>query len=266
MEKLSPMTAIEVSPEMISLVGSGTVPRLDLPPCSTVASPVAFVVMFGSDAPTATVAFSAAPSRAVLDTIGRNRVILLVSREACERILGAAPLPQDGALLHLPACLRAIALAIVDCDLPEMARTPYRLAKSIELLCDLLVAQSRGDLLPIGQDRALSSSDRYRLLTARRIIEERWAEKLTLDMIARTAGLNRAKLTRGFREMFDCSVADAIAEQRLGKAGQMLLATDLPVSSIGYRCGYLNNASFTRAFARKFGQAPTHYRAGRLAA
>nr|WP_314466234.1 AraC family transcriptional regulator [uncultured Novosphingobium sp.] len=264
MENESPMAAIEVSPEMVSLVGAGPVPPLHT--LSSPAEPVAFVVTFGSAGIAATLRYLAAPDCLSLDAERQERVILLVARAACERILGAASLPADGALHHLPADLRAIALAIRDCDLPEMARTPYRLAKSIELLCDILRAQGQGDLVPVSQDRVISSADTRRLLAARRIIEERWAEKLTLDMIARAAGLNRAKLTRGFREMFDCSVADALADQRLRRAGQMLLSTDLPVSSIGYRCGYLNNASFTRAFARKFGQAPTYYRAGRLAA
>lgn len=269
MTEQSPMTAIEVSPEMISLVGEGPLPSFDSPPAS-----VAFVMTFGSVGIPATLRYLAAPDRTSLDEVlgaeRQERVILLVSAEACGRILGDAPLPGDGAVHHLPTALRTIALAIRDCDLPEMARVPYRLAKSIELLCEILRAQGQGDLVPVGQDRVPSSTDTRRLLAARRIIDERWSEKLTLDMIARAAGLNRAKLTRGFRELFDCSVADAIAEQRLREAGQMLLSTDLPVSSIGYRCGYLNNASFTRAFARKFGQAPTHYRAhyrtGRLAA
>ena len=98
------------------------------------------------------------------------------------------------------------------------------------------------------------------------MIDERWRENPTLDGIARACGLNRTKLTRGFRSMFACSVSDAIAERRLGGARQMLLATDLPIASVGYRCGYLNNASFARAFARRFGEAPSQLRAQRAAA
>lgn len=178
---------------------------------------------------------------------------------------GPVPLRFDTAY-YLPAPLRAIALTIRDCDLHEAAATPYRLAKCIELLCDILRTAREGGFIPIDQDAILSRADSERLLAARRLIEERWAEKLTPDMIARACGLNRAKLTRGFRDMFDCSVADAIAQQRLGKAGEMLLTTELPVSSIGYKCGYLNNTSFTRAFVRRFGIAPTQYRSHRLAA
>ena len=69
-------------------------------------------------------------------------------------------------------------------------------------------------------------------------------EKLTLDQIARSCGINRSKLSRGFRELYRCSVSEALAERRLAEARQQLLATDLPVSLIGYRSGYLNNASF----------------------
>jgi AraC family transcriptional activator of pyochelin receptor len=66
--------------------------------------------------------------------------------------------------------------------------------------------------------------------------------------------------------MFDCSVAEALAERRLAQASRLLLTTDLPVSSVGYEAGYLNNASFARAFGRHFGRSPSDYRAGALVA
>lgn len=257
----SQFTAIQVSPEMLSLVGMGNIGVVEAPPHA-----VGFVLTFGGPGIPATVRFLAHPQRQALDGDTQTRLVLLVSRDACERIGGGPLAWTDGSLLHLPAALRAIALAIRDCALPDAASTPYRLAKSIELLCELLLAHRSHALVPVSPDGILSRADTQRLMAARQVIDERWAEKLTLDMIARASGLNRRKLTRGFREMFDCSVADAISIQRLREAGQMLLATDLPISSIGYRCGYLNNASFTRAFARHFGEAPTHYRARRLAA
>jgi AraC family transcriptional activator of pyochelin receptor len=259
------MAAIEVSSEMLALVGAGRISRVDPPPRA-----VGFVLTFGATGTPATMRYLAQPSDKALDADPQTRLILLVSRNACERIAGSPLAFADGELLHLPSALRAIALAIRDCDLPPAASTPYRLAKSIELLCDLLRAHVGDALVPVSPDGILSRADTQRLLAARQVIDERWAEKLTLDMIARASGLNRGKLTRGFREMFDCTVADAISGHRLSEARQMLLATDLPVSSIGYRCGYLNNASFTRAFTRRFGQAPTQFRAqfraGRLAA
>ena len=72
--------------------------------------------------------------------------------------------------------------------------------------------------------------------------------------------LGQAKLTQGFREMYKCTVAEAVSERRLSHARMLLTLSDLPISSIGYRCGYQSNASFTRAFARRFGMTPTDMR------
>jgi len=162
--------------------------------------------------------------------------------------------------------MRAIALAIRDCALQPAAALPYRLAKSIELLCEILGALGAGRLTLANGPATLSQLDLQRIAAARQLMDEQWHEKLTLDQIARSCGINRSKLSRGFRELYRCSVSEALAERRLAEARQQLLATDLPVSLIGYRSGYLNNAAFTRAFGRRFGQSPSNFRACGVAA
>lgn len=262
MDGAMPMQCVEVSHEMIALIGSGGVGDRDWP-----VDAIAIDFAFGGPGSASSFRYHARPDRDVLDSDGGTaRLILIICPDACRRVFG--DLPGSEGCYHMPAAVRAIALALRDCALPVAMRDTYRLAKSIELLCETfsLLVDRPEELVPMIGDGQLSHADGQRILAARRLIDERWSEKLTLDDIARACGLNRTKLTRGFREMFDSSVADALAEQRLGEARQMLLATDLPVSSIGYRCGYLNNASFTRAFARRFGVAPTQYRACKVAA
>jgi len=257
------MDHVQVSHEMVALMGAGPVGDHEWP-----ANAIAIVFDFGGEGAAPTFRYAPRPTRHALDADGAaSRLILIVCPDACRRVFGGLP-AGDGGSYHMPAAVRAIALALRDCVLPTAMRDTYRLAKSIELLCETLglMVGRPGELVPMIGDGQLSHADSQRILAARRLIDERWSEKLTLDGIARACGLNRTKLTRGFRDMFDSSVADALTEQRLGEASQMLRATDLPVSSIGYRCGYLNNASFTRAFARRFGVAPTQYRACRLAA
>jgi AraC family transcriptional activator of pyochelin receptor len=243
---------VEVSHEMLSFVGSGAVPSDGWPGG---ALGMSFRL---SDA---TLAFHAEPTAAAMS---ESELAVVVTAAACRRIFGFVP-DQD-ARWHLPSELRAIVIAVVDCRLPGPACETLRLAKSIELLCATFEKLSDDALVPSDGGGDLNEMDARRIVAARRLIDERWHEKLTLDAIARACGINRAKLTRGFRSMFDMSVSDAIADLRLAEAGQMLRSTDLPVSSIGYRCGYLNNASFTRAFSRRYGVAPTLYRAHRLAA
>jgi AraC family transcriptional activator of pyochelin receptor len=252
------MARIPVSPEMVIHLGTGPVGESEWP-----AQSVAFIIDYASPSLT----YRARPTTKQLDRDSdQSRLILVVARDAVTRLLGCKLDMDDGDRFHIPAGLRAIAIAARDCAFHEGARMIYRGAKGIETLCELLQLHQNEELVPFGGAGTLSMADSQRLMVARRYIEDRWSEKITLDTIARACGLNRAKLTRGFRDLFSCSVADAIVETRLGEAKQMLLVTDLPVSSIGYRCGYLNNASFARAFSRHYGVAPTQYRAARLAA
>ncbi|MBY0568631.1 MAG: AraC family transcriptional regulator [Hyphomonadaceae bacterium] len=236
---------VEVSQEMTLVLGEGPVAGVPMPPCP-------FVLAFNVD--------TAAPTVTLTECGGQlpDGLVLVIERAAFERIGGAS---DDQCAFHLPSDLRAIVLAIRDSALSGETRKIYRLGKSIELLCETIGAQSSGELVPLAGESTLSLDDTSRIAAARRMIDERWNEKLTLDKIARACGVNRAKLTRGFRDMFNCTIAEAIAERRLSQAKLMLRTTDLPVSSVGYENGYLNNASFARAFSRRFGLSPSDFRA-----
>lgn len=246
-------TRIEVSPEMEAFVGAGALPESLLP---------GDVLVFRFRLTNATFALSPLPVPAC--DLDAADIVFIVTTEACRRIFGIVP--TDPSAWHLPSDMRAIALAIIDCRINGNAATTLRMAKSIELLCVAFEKLADDSLVPADGAGDLSAAEARRIVAARRLIDERWNEKLTLDSIARSCGINRVKLTRGFRTMFAMSVADAILERRLGGARELLLVTDLPVSSVGYQCGYLNNASFSRAFSRRFGQTPSHFRTEGLAA
>lgn len=235
---------VEVSAEMTLLMGTGAV-SAPLPP-----DPL--LLAFAADGATPTLSFSP-NSEAPPDGL-----VLVIERAAFERVGGCAF--DEAYAFHMPSALRAIVLAILDSERDGETLKVYRLAKSIELLCETIRLQRADELAPLGGG-ILSLDDARRVAAAKRMIDEHWNEKLTLDKIARACGINRAKLTRGFRDMFNSTIAEAIAERRLSQARLMLRTTDLPVSSIGYENGYLNNASFARAFARRFGVSPSDFRA-----
>ena len=239
---------IDISPEMIAFVGHGPTDRTKRP-----ADPLTLTFRCGD---------------ATVSTAGDDEdadLVLVVAAEACNRIFGFAPSGEFTAW-HLASPIRTVMLGILDCTLAEPARETLRAGKCIELLCLVVEALREDTLVPANAMGDWSELDTQRIVAARRMIDDRWREKLTLDDIARACGLNRTKLTRGFRDLYACTISDAIAERRLGGARQLLLASDLPISSIGYRCGYLNNASFTRAFSRRFGEAPSQMRIHRVAA
>jgi AraC family transcriptional activator of pyochelin receptor len=248
---------IEVSPEMTAVIGRGLVAGVPLPP-----DPVILHYDFGGAGVQPAVRIGAVEGT----SDDADLLFLFVARSALHRLGGETPGAEDAAGYHLPTELRMIAVALRDCAMEGEPRNVYRLAKSLELICETVRMWADGALVPLAPEGQLNFADTRRLIAARRLIDERWHEKLTLDSIARACGLNRAKLTRGFRELFACSIAEALAERRLGEASRMLLTTDKPVSSIGYENGYLNNASFARAFSRRFGVSPSDYRACGVAA
>lgn len=254
---------VPVSPEMTTIIGD------ELPHCAALPGDVTSLLAFslGTQEQPASLhilaqigdwtAHHAAP--------GSRTILCIVTRHALGRLFGWSASGMNGKRYHLGSELRSIALSIADAPMDGPPRETYRIGKSIELLCETMRALTADSLVPLEQAGSLTLADSRRVIKARRMIDEHWADKLTLDTIARKCGLNRAKLTRGFRELYKCSVAEAITERRLTEARRQLLTTDLPVSSIGYASGYLNNASFTRAFGRRFGVSPTACRSRHLA-
>jgi AraC family transcriptional regulator, transcriptional activator of the genes for pyochelin and ferripyochelin receptors len=246
---------INVSDEMIAVVGN-CAPAVTLTNAAT--------LLVNLDRPASVRIFAA--STDWRQQCGDRTIAMVVLRGALERLFAWIAEDADRQEFFLDATSAGIADQIIAARLAPEVQTTYRLGKSIELLCEITTRLQRGDLQPASRDLGLSRVDRQRLGTARAIIDEQWSEKLTIGVIARRAGLNRTKLSRGFRELYRCSVGEALADRRLAEARRQLLATDLPVSVIGYRTGYSNNASFSRAFGRRFGLSPSELRNSGVAA
>lgn len=240
---------VTVSNEMTTLVGIGAAPSTSLPSRSA-----AFLFAGFTEGDVPALSYR---HEGELEQIEDYSLVLVVTRSACRRLF---PYQASGyQSWHLPNALKGLALSIVDCEASVEARDTLRLARSIELLCQIHVALENGTLLPIGGG-SFSEKDMTKIAEAHRIIDQRWHEKITIAELARNVGVNRDKLVRGFRELYGSSIAEILAERRLKEARQLLLASDLPVATVGYRCSYLNNASFTRAFTRRFGVAPSEMR------
>ena len=249
---------VNVSPEMVMVIGNTPSLPDKLPDdCA--------VLLVNLDCPASVHVFAEATGQWV-EHCGDRTIALIVTRDALARLFDWSPAASDGREYFLDSGSTGIADQILAARYDAEARATYRLGKSIELLCEITARLKDGCYQPARRDLSLSQIDSERLDTARAIIDAQWSQKLTLGAIARQCGLNRTKLSRGFRELYHCSVGEALADRRLAEARRQLLATDLPVSVIGYRTGYSNNASFSRAFGRRFGQSPSELRSSGIAA
>lgn len=237
-----------ISSELTSFIGRGSCELSALP-----ADPL--ILGFGDIGEPAV---SVMTPRALDADAHDDLVILAINRAACRRMFGLVP--KAGGRWYLPADLRGVGRAVVAVEGDGEAATLLRTARSLELLCQLFDTLKAGRMVEVHGTTTLSEREIALVAAAHELVLEGWRDKLTVDSIARRFGLGKAKLTRGFRELYQCTVAEAVSERRLENARQLLAQSDLPVAVVGYRSGYTSNASFTRAFARRFGMAPTELR------
>ena len=103
-------------------------------------------------------------------------------------------------------------------------------------------------------------SDR-RLGTVIEYMRANYMEQLSLEQLAREAGVSRHHFAHLFKMQMGTSPHQYLSETRLQAAALMLVNTDKTVLEVALACGYYGTAHLSSAFRRRFGQTPTGYRA-----
>lgn len=126
-------------------------------------------------------------------------------------------------------------------------------ARALDLICLFLDAL-------VGNERAprtrLSARDQRALEGIRSYLGEHYMAPPTLPDLARMAGMNRTKLTTGFRELFGETILDYCLRLRMSRARHLLLEGEA-VGRVAAAVGYEHHSSFSQAFKSYFGFAPT---------
>ncbi|MFB7862004.1 MULTISPECIES: helix-turn-helix domain-containing protein [unclassified Streptomyces] len=84
--------------------------------------------------------------------------------------------------------------------------------------------------------------------------------RLSVAEHAARHGMTPAELRTAVRRTAGCSPKDYLLTVRLGRAKELLAATDLPVAAVARRVGYDDPAYFSRLFTRRVGTAPVRFR------
>jgi transcriptional regulator GlxA family with amidase domain len=93
-----------------------------------------------------------------------------------------------------------------------------------------------------------------------RAIQEQPARAFTVRELAKLAGASRATFKRLFRAATGQSPRRYLAERRLAAAAELLATSEVPLAEIARVTGYASEFSLSRAFKRRHGMAPAHYR------
>ncbi|MFE7777362.1 helix-turn-helix domain-containing protein [Streptomyces sp. NPDC057445] len=85
-------------------------------------------------------------------------------------------------------------------------------------------------------------------------------QPLTVAEHAARHGMTSTELRTAVRRGAGCGPKDYLLGIRLGRAKELLAATDLPVAAVARRVGYDDPAYFSRLFTRRVGTAPVRFR------
>lgn len=99
----------------------------------------------------------------------------------------------------------------------------------------------------------LSPSARRRVLE---LIEAQLDERLSIDTLAREAGLSPAHFARAFKQTLGESPHRFLLARRLDRARHLIERCGAQLSDVAARSGFADQAHFTRHFKRQFGVTP----------
>jgi len=95
-------------------------------------------------------------------------------------------------------------------------------------------------------------------------VEQNLAHNLSVDRLARAAGLSRAHFVREFSRSVGVAPSGYVFAQRMELAERLLLATDSTVEAIAKACGFADGNYFAKAFRRANAVTPSEFRTARL--
>ena len=88
------------------------------------------------------------------------------------------------------------------------------------------------------------------------------SEGLTARQVAAGIGGSRRNAEMRFRALAGKAIGEAIVEQRIACAKELLRDRSIPIDSIYFKCGYRSNGSLRKAFRRATGMSLREWRDG----
>ena len=101
--------------------------------------------------------------------------------------------------------------------------------------------------------------DELRIKKTLLFIENNYAEKITIDDIAKSADMSVSTCLRLYRTALGTTPVNYLVKYRLKKAAEMLSENDKPISEISYDCGFNEPGYFNKCFRKEYGVTPTDY-------
>ncbi len=151
-----------------------------------------------------------------------------------EDLYSASPEIRDIILLESEACLRRLALS--------------------------LVQQWNESEVEVERMVSASKYEWQRAEQAAHFITEHYTQPLSVGDIAHVLGLHEHSVMRLFQKTFGMSIVEYITQYRLAHAQRMLATTDASVLEVAIASGFGSSSRFYAVFTQALGHSPRAYR------
>jgi|ERR1051326_817523 AraC family transcriptional regulator len=99
------------------------------------------------------------------------------------------------------------------------------------------------------------------LTLARDLLHANFSVGLTIEEIARSAGVHPVHLARAFRNHYQFTIGDYVRRLRLEFACREMIASSAPLTEIALRAGFYDHSHFSKVFKQWTSLTPSEYRA-----
>ena len=133
------------------------------------------------------------------------------------------------------------------------------LAEKMSLLYNVL-----NDALSSRERKYLQNSSRYKIEEAMALISASSDESITVESLARHAGISEVYFRRLFKSVTGISPAKYITDQKIRRAKELLELDYLTLEDVSERCGFSSLSYFCRVFKENVGMTPGEFRKTRI--
>jgi len=162
------------------------------------------------------------------------------------------------ALLHVRGIERLSVLVrlVRDESTEQRAGRELVLGRLVEVLLIEALRSTTGEGAPPGLLRGLADA---RLAAAMRLMHGEPARTWTVDELAKQAALSRSAFFDRFSRAVGLRPMEYLLAWRMALAKDLLRRSDVALAEVAERVGYSSASTFSTAFSRHVGQAPSQY-------
>lgn len=187
-------------------------------------------------------------------------VAIRLSAGRLRTLLGNAPMADD--LLSRPSGHDGVHLLVRNSSLVRRIAQDIRHSSYKDTCLKLFLQGKVVELLVESLSQPEAGGERSHAFTVRDLLLVDPVSPPSMTELSRLLGASQRRLSNEFKAAFGLTVPEWLADWRLTRGHDLVMEGSTPMAEIAASLGYAHLSTFTAAFTKRFGVAPTRLRSG----